>query len=76
MTVVSVGRSFVTHAGGGDSSTAKCSAASVMTIQPYIVVKQVGTAPLPNARQQMRVSRVLADDHYKRMPRVTVGVAR
>ena len=53
-----------------------CSAARVMTIQPYIVVKQVVTAPLPNARQKMWVSRVLADDHYKRMPRVAVGVAR
>ena len=34
------------------------------------------TAPLPNARQQVRVSRVLGDDHYKRIPRVTVDVAR
>ena len=34
------------------------------------------TAPLPNARQLVWVSRVLGDDHYKRMPRVTVGVAR
>ena len=29
-----------------------------------------------NARQQVWVSRVLWDDHYKRMPLVTVGVAR
>ena len=28
------------------------------------------------ARQQVRVSRVSGDDHYIRMPRVTVGVAR
>ena len=34
--------------------------------------QQVVTVPLPNAR----VSRVLRDDHYKRMSRVTVGVAR
>ena len=37
-------------------------------------LKQVVNAPLPNARQQ--VSRVLGDDHYKRMPCVKVGVAR
>ena len=29
------------------------------------------TAPLLNARQQVRVSRVLGDDHYKWMPLVT-----
>ena len=28
------------------------------------------------ARQQVWVSRVLGDDNYKRIPRVTVGVAR
>ena len=38
--------------------------------------KQVVTASLPNARQKVRVSRVLGDEHYKRMPRVKVGVAR
>ena len=38
-------------------------------------VKQIVTAPLPNARQWVRVSRILGDDHYKQMPRVTVGVA-
>ena len=38
--------------------------------------RQVVTALLLNARQQVWVSRVLRDDHYKRMPRVTVGVAR
>ena len=39
-------------------------------------LKQVVMAPQPNARQQEWVLRVLRDDHYKRMPRVTVGVAR
>ena len=34
------------------------------------------TAPLPTARQQAWVSRVLGDDHYKRMSHVTVGVTR
>ena len=29
------------------------------------VVKEMVTAPLRNARQQVRVSRVLGDDHYK-----------
>ena len=38
--------------------------------------KQVVTCPLLNARQQVWVSHVLGDDHYKRKPRVTVGVAR
>ena len=39
-------------------------------------LKQVVTAPLPNAQHQVWVSRVLRDDHYKRIPRDTVGVAR
>ena len=39
-------------------------------------LKQVVTAPLLSARQEVRASRVLGDDHYKRMTRVTVGVAR
>ena len=39
-------------------------------------LKQVVTAPLLNARQQVWVSRVLGDGHYKRIPRVTEGVAR
>ena len=34
------------------------------------------TAPLPNARQKVWVLRVLVDDYYKHMPRVTVDVAR
>ena len=40
------------------------------------MLKRVETAPLPNARQQVLVSRVLEDDHYKGLDRVTVGVAR
>ena len=39
-------------------------------------LKHVVTAPLPNTRLYVWVSRVVGDDHYKRMPRVTVGVAR
>ena len=39
-------------------------------------LKQVVTAPLPNARHYVRVSRVLVDEHFKRVPRVTVNVAR
>ena len=39
-------------------------------------LKQVVIVTLPIARQPSVVSRVLGDDHYKRMPRVTVGVAR
>ena len=39
------------------------------------LLKQVVTAPLPNARQQVRVSRVLGDDHYKGLVHITVGVA-
>ena len=37
-------------------------------------LKQLATAPLPKAQQQ--VTRVLGDDHYKGLARVTVGVAR
>ena len=33
----------------------------------------VKTGPLPNARQQLGVSWVLGEDHYKRISRVTVG---
>ena len=39
-------------------------------------LKQVATGPLPNVRQKVCVSWVLGDDYYKRMPCVTVGVAR
>ena len=39
-------------------------------------LKQVVTAQLPNARQQVRMSRVLRDDHYKGLACVTVSVAR
>ena len=39
-------------------------------------LKQVVTAPLPNPRQQVRVSRVPGDDHFKRMRCVILGVAR
>ena len=35
---------------------------------------QVETAPLQNAQQQVRVPRVLGDDHYKRIHRVTLGI--
>ena len=38
-------------------------------------LKQVVTAPLPNAWQQVFVLRVLVDDYYKQMPHVTVGLA-
>ena len=39
----------------------------------FIVVIHVKgkTAPLPNARHQVCVSRVLGGDHYKEMARVT-----
>ena len=40
------------------------------------VLKQVVTSPLPNAQQFVLVQRVLEDDHYKRMARETVGLAR
>ena len=33
-------------------------------------------APLPNARQEMWMSQILRDDHYKRMLHFTVGAAR
>ena len=37
--------------------------------------KQLVTGPLPNVRQWVWVSRVLGNDHYKRMPHAAVGVA-
>ena len=39
-------------------------------------LKQVVTVPQLNARQQVWVSWVLGDEHYKRMNRVTASVAR
>ena len=39
-------------------------------------MKQVVTARMPHAQQQVLVSWVLGDDNYKQMPRVTVGVER
>ena len=39
-------------------------------------LKQGVTAPLPNALQQMWVSRVLEDDYYKWMPLSTASVTR
>ena len=38
-------------------------------------LKQVDTSSLPNARQQVWVSRVLGSDYYQGVARVTVGVA-
>ena len=60
-------RAFVLHAEGW-----------VFESQPRqtLVVKTGMTVPLPNARQQVWVSRVLGDDHYKLVSHVTVGVAR
>ena len=51
------------------------------SFEPYIELSNVVvilpvTAPLLNARQQARGSRVLGVDNYKQMPRVTVCVAR
>ena len=63
----SFGKAFASHAGDGCSILGRDIPKSF---------KQVVTGPLPNARQQVRLSRVLGDDHYKRMTRVTVGVAR
>ena len=63
----SFGNAFASHAGDGCSILGRDIPKSF---------KQVVTGPLPNARQQVRLSRVLGDDHYKRMTRVTVGVAR
>ena len=39
-------------------------------------LKQKVIAPLPSARRQVQVSWILGDDHHKRMPPATVGVAR
>ena len=47
----------------------------VLGFGPPKSLKHVVTASLLNARQQVRVSRVLEDDHNKRMTSATVGVA-
>ena len=60
-------RAFASHAGDQRSIPDRD--------RPKSIIQAV-TAALPNARQQVWVSRVLGDDHYKRMPRVIVGVAR
>ena len=39
-------------------------------------LKRIVAAPLPNIRQQVLVTRVLRDSHYKGLTRVTVGVER
>ena len=50
------GRSFASHTGDRGSIPGRDKPKSL---------KQVMTAPLPNARQQVWVSRILQDDHYK-----------
>ena len=61
-------RAFASHAGDRGSIPGRDKPKSL---------KQVVTAPLPNAWQPVWVSRVLGDDHdYKRLARVAVGVAR
>ena len=62
--------------GGGAVARLEQAEGWVFESQPLQSLKQVVTAPLPNAWRKVRVSRVLGVDHYKRMPRVTVGVAR
>ena len=57
------GRTFASHAGDWGSMPGRDRPKSL---------KQVVTVPLTSARQQVRVSRVLGDNHYKRMPRMTV----
>ena len=39
-------------------------------------LKQVMTAPLPNAQQKVWVSQVIGDDHYKGLAGVKVAVTR
>ena len=41
-----------------------------------VIKKQVVLLPLPNFRQQVWVSQILGDDHYKGLVRITEGVAR
>ena len=61
------GRAFGSHAKDQDSIPGR---------DRSKLLKQVVTAQLPNAQQQMWVSRVLGDDHYTGLGRVTVNVAR
>ena len=59
------GRVFALHVGDRDSIPGRDRPKSF---------KEVIKAPLPSARQQVWVSRVLEDDDYKGLARVTVGI--
>ena len=63
------GRAFASHAGDRGSIPGRNRPKSL---------KQAVSTPMLSARQQVRVSWVLGDDHYKQMTRVTciVGVER
>ena len=60
-----IGRGFASHAGDG---------ISIPGSDRHKLLKQVVTAPLPNALQQVWVSQVLEEEHDKRMPCVPVVV--
>ena len=53
---------------------------SIITIIIKCLMIEMGKTgsytPLPNPRQQVCVLWILGDDRYKRIPAVTVGVAR
>ena len=61
------GRALASHAGGRGS---------IHDRDRPMSLKQVVTAPLPNARSTGVSVTVLGDDHYKGLARVTVSVAR
>ena len=61
------GRAFPSHAGDRGSISSRDRPKSL---------KRVVTAPLPNARGQVRLSLVLRDDHYKGLALFTLGMTR
>ena len=62
--------------GAVDKSVPASRRLSVSRYDSPKLLKQVVTAPLPNAGQQQWVLRVIGNDHYKRMSHVTVAVIR
>lgn len=66
-TAVAVAQSFTSDAEGWVCESQRDKPTSL---------KQGITAPLLNAQQPVWVSQVLRDDHNKRIPSVTIGLAR
>ena len=74
--VANVNNFILFFRGGSVLERSPCMRGSIPSRYRPTSFKQVVTAPMAIARQKVRVSWVLGDDHQKRMTRVSVGVAR